>query len=113
MKQIILILFAFIVLGCNQDHQKNDLLGTWDFVSTIDLETGEVELPEGDDKQFVEIRSDSLYLSWDDVYPWQIKGDSILIDDLPSVYIKELTSNTLTVEYDFLGVQRLTLRKRK
>ena len=113
MKQIIFILFAFIILSCNQNHEKGDLLGTWDFISATDIETGEVELPEGDDKGFVEFRLDSLYLSWDDVYTWQIKGDSILIDGLASVYIKEMTSNRLTVEYDFFGAQRLTLSKRK
>ena len=81
MKQIIFILLAFIILSCNQNHKKDDLLGIWDVVSSTDIETGEVELSE---KEFVEFKSDSLYLISDletvEVFAWQIKGDSIFLD---------------------------------
>jgi len=113
MKQIIFILSAFIILGCNQNYKKDDLLGTWDIVSSTDIETGEVSLPESDDAEFVEFKSDSLYLGSDIVYAWRIKGDSIFLDEDGSVYIKELTTNNLTVEYDFLGKIQLVLNKRK
>jgi hypothetical protein len=46
MKQIIFILLALILLSCNQNHKKDDLLGIWDVVSSTDIETGEVELSE-------------------------------------------------------------------
>lgn len=46
MKQIIFILLALIILSCNQNHKKDDLLGIWDVVSSTDIETGEVELSE-------------------------------------------------------------------
>ena len=114
MKQIIFILLAFIILSCNQNHKKDDLLGIWDVVSSTDIETGEVELSE---KEFVEFKSDSLYLISDletvEVFAWQIKGDSIFLDESGSAYIKELTNDNLTVEYDFFGKIQLTLKKRK
>jgi len=114
MKQLIFILFSFIILSCNQNHKKDDLLGTWDFVSSTDIETGEITLPESDDAEFVEFKSDSLYLSSDIVFAWQIKGDSIFLDEFGSVYIKELTGDKLIVEYDFFfGEARVTFRRRK
>jgi len=113
MKQLIFILFAFIIAGCNQNYKKGDLLGTWDVVSSTDIETGEISLPESDDEAFVEFKSDSLYLGLDIVFAWRIKGDSIFLDELGSVFIKELTSTRLTVEYDFFGSERLTFRKIK
>jgi len=113
MKQIIFILFAFIILSCNQNHKKDHLLGTWDVVSSTDIETGEISLPESDDAEFVEFKSDSLYLGSDIVFAWRIKGDSIFLDELGSVYVKELTPVKLIVEYDFLGKVQLTLKKRK
>lgn len=111
MKQIIFILFVFIILGCNHNVKKSDLLGTWGVVSITDIETWEVELPESDDAEFVEFKSDSLYLSSDKVFVWRIKGDSIFLDEFGSVYIKELTADKLIVEYDFFGKTRLTLKK--
>jgi hypothetical protein len=121
MKQIIFILLACIILSCNQNHKKDDLLGIWDVVSLTDIETGEVELLENVTKEFVEFKSDSLYLisdfEVDKVFAWRIEGDSIFLDEDGSVYIsgyiKELTANNLTVEYDFLGKTQLVLNKRK
>jgi len=113
MKQIVLILLAFIILSCDQKPKKDDLLGIWDVLSSTDIETGEVELPE---KGFVEFKSDSLYISdleTVEVFAWQIKGDSIFLDKSGSAYIKEWTNDNLTVEYDFLGKIQLTLKKRK
>lgn len=117
MKKLIFILFAFIILGCNQNlKKKGELLGIWDVVSSTAIETGEVELLENVTKEFVEFKSDSLYLisdfEVDKVFAWQIKGDSIFLDEFGSVYIKELTKNELIVEYDFLGKIQLTLKKR-
>ena len=114
MKKLIFILFAFIILGCNQNFKKKgDLLGTWDVVSSTDIETGEIELPESDNLEFVEFKSDSLYFGSDIVFAWRIEGDSIFLDEDGSVYIKELTVNNLTVEYDFFGKIQLVLNKRK
>lgn len=113
MKQLIFLLFTFLLLGCNQNYTKGDLLGTWDVVSSTDIETGEVELAESDNVDFAVFKSDSLYLNSDIVFAWQIKGDSIFLDENGSVYIKELTADELIVEYDFLGKIRLKLKKRK
>ena len=117
MKQIIFILLALIILSCNQNHKKDDLLGIWDVVSSTDIETGEVELSEKEFVEFVEFKSDSIYLisdfEVDKVFAWRIEGDSIFLDKDGSVYIKKLTKNELIVEYDFLGKIQLTLKKRK
>jgi len=88
-------------------------LGTWNVVSSTDIESGEVELLESDNLEFVEFKSDSLYLGFDEVFAWRIEGDSIFLKEGGSVYIKELTKNELTVEYDFLGKIQLTLKKKK
>jgi hypothetical protein len=118
MKKLIFILFAFIILGCNQNFKKKgDLLGTWGVVSSTDVESGEVELPESDNLVFVEFKTDSLYLisnfEVDQVFAWRIEGDSIFLKEGGSAYIKELTNDELIVEYDFLGKIQLTLKKRK
>lgn len=118
MKQIIFLLLAFIILSCDQNHKKDDLLGIWDVVSSTDIETGEVELSEDLDAVFVEFKSDSLYLisvlgADTTIFAWRIKGDSIILDESGSVTIIELTKNELTVEYDFFGKIQLTLKKRK
>ena len=114
-------MFAFIILGCNQNLKKDDLMGTWDVVSETDIETGKVRFPESDELFFVEFKSDSLYLSPDlsasaDNVAWRIEGDSIFInDDEDAVYITELTDNELTVEYGFLSKRKylVKLKKRK
>ncbi|WP_370479035.1 hypothetical protein [Tamlana flava] len=119
MKKLILILFAFIILGCDQNLKKKGvLLGTWDAISATDIETGEVSFPESDELAFVEFKSDSLYLSpdlslGDKVFAWRIEGDSIVLFDEGNVYIKELTKNKLVVEYDFFGKTQLNFKKRK
>jgi hypothetical protein len=117
MKQIIFILLAFLIVSCHRSTKKDNLLGVWDVVSSTDIENGEVELSENLTKEFVEFKSDSLYLisdlETDAVSAWRIKGDSIFLNEFSSVYIKELTTDELIVEYDFLGKKRLTLKKRK
>ena len=114
MKQLILSLLTFTLLSCNHHYKKDDLIGIWDVVSATDVETGEVELQK---KESVEIKTDSLYLISDlevqRVFAWRIEGDSIIIGDVGSVYINELTANNLIVEYDFIGKTQLTLIKRK
>ncbi len=122
MKQIIFILFAITIIGCNSNHKTGDLLGTWDCISSTDIKTEEISLPEGDESLIVEFRRDSFIIPsllidslfiTKNSYGWKIKGDSILIEGLGSVYIKELTPSSLTVEMDFSGEQRLTFRKIK
>ncbi|HEY5687266.1 MAG TPA: lipocalin family protein [Yeosuana sp.] len=118
MKKPLFILLAFMILGCNQNLKKNGLLiGTWDLVSETDIETGEVRFPESDDLEFVEFKSDSMYTSISsNPYKgsaWQIEGDSIFFNDADAVYIKEMTDNELTVEYDNEGIRQLNFKKRK
>ncbi|WP_242086477.1 lipocalin family protein [Aestuariivivens sediminis] len=118
MKQIIIVLSAFILLSCNQNHKKEDLLGTWDIVSSIDIETGEVEeFPESDEELLAEFKSDSLYLIENsnptNVFSWRINRDTLFLNEADTVYIKELTADKLVVEYDFIGMIRLELKKRK
>lgn len=97
-------------------------MGIWDWVSSTDLETGEVELYDGGkydgyNLEFVEIKSDSIYLWFDldrhNYTSWRIEGDSIFLDDDMSFYIKELSQNALIVEYDSYGKTLFTLKKRK
>jgi len=102
-----------LIISCTKNYKKSDLLGTWETVSLTDIETGDIELPESDDDMLIEIKIDSIYLHRNDAYSWQIKGDSILINEIPSVYIKKLTKNELIVEYDFFGKNLLALKKRK
>ncbi|WP_027138025.1 hypothetical protein [Gaetbulibacter saemankumensis] len=115
MKQILSFLLVFTIIGCNSNYKKGDLLGTWELVSLIDIETGDVEWEKIDKSEFVLFRSDSLYLisdtNSDKVFAWQIMGDSIVLDEMGSVYIKELTVDKLIVEYDFFGMTRLELKK--
>lgn len=113
MKRLIFILFSIIIVGCSNNYKKSDLLGNWDCISITDVETGEISLPEGDDKFLAEFRSDSLYLSTEEVYAWHIKGDSIFLNEGLSVFIKELTPSSLTVELDIFGEQRLKFKKIK
>ena len=114
MKQIIFISLACIIMGCSQSHRTEHLLGIWDAVSSKDIDSEEV-YPE--EETIVEFKPDSLYLiNESDTFltsGWNIKGDSILLDDSFSVYIIALTNDKLIVEYDFLGKTQLTLKKRK
>lgn len=112
MKQLTLILFTIMLFGCSHKHKKVDLMGTWDLVSVTDIETGEVEFPELGKTDFVQVSLDSVYLSWGDTYSWKIEGDSIFIDGLVSVYIKDLTLDELVVEYDFFGEQQVKFNKK-
>lgn len=120
MKNIILILFSIVMIGCNRNYEKSEFLGSWNCISSIDLETNELTIPEGEEQLMVEFRSDSLYLFdysgmsiLDDKYAWQIKGDSVLINDLGSFYIKELNAKSLTVEFNIIGETRMTFEKIK
>jgi len=117
MKKLIFILFAITIIGCNSSHKTSDLLGIWDIVSSTNIESGDVELPDGDNLGFVEFKSDSLYVispfEEDMVFAWRIEGDSIFLKNFDSFYIKELTKNKLIVENYFISKQQITLKKRK
>ena len=113
MKPCYYFLLPFLLFSCQQPLEKDDLLGTWDMITLTDLETGEEERPQADEEAFVVIRTDSIYSSDGLGYAWELDGDSIRIEDIGAVYIKKLTSEGLTVEYNILSEYRLTLRKRK
>ena len=119
MTRLTFLLFVIIVLGCKPNDEKSDLiLGTWDCVSALDMETQEILLPENDEKLFAEFKIDSLYLSDKDgyidwrIYAWHIKEDSLFLDGLGSIYIKELSKNNLIVEHELFGKQRLEFIKK-
>ena len=120
MKNIILILFSIVMIGCSRNYEKSDFLGSWNCISSIDLETNDLTILDGEEQLMVEFGTDSLYLFdysgmsiLDDKYAWQIKGDSILINGLGSFYIKELNANSLTVEFNIIDKTRMTLEKIK
>ena len=114
MKRIIFLIVTIILLGCNQSHKTSDLVGTWDVVSSTDIENGEISFPDDDDEGYIEFTPDSLFIGEDrEAFAWEIKGDSILLKDFGFVYIKEFTLDKLIVEYDFLGETQLKLKKRK
>lgn len=81
------------------------------------METQEILLSEKDEKFFAEFKIDSLYLSDKDghidwrIYAWQIKEDSLFLDGLGSIYIKELSKNNLIVEHELFGKQHLKFIK--
>jgi len=110
-----------IVLGCGSNSEKIDIIGNWDLVSVFDFETQEISRAPNGEKFIAEFKSDSLYLrsidsntEYDvDLYAWQIKGDSLFLDELGSIYIKELSKNSLIVEQELFGKQRLTFLKIK
>ncbi len=112
MKNSLLLFVLFIVVSCNRTADKTELPGTWDMVSVTDLETGEVTLPPEGEEAYFEITADSIFSTEGDAYAWQLEGDSIILDKVGSVFIAELTSNDLTVEFDFFGMTRLILKKR-
>ena len=47
-----------------------------------------------------------------DIYAWQIKEDSLFLDGLGSISIKELSKNNLIVEHEIFGKQRLEFIKK-
>ena len=120
MKQLFFILVAVLLLSCSSKPKASDLLGTWDCVSSTNVETGEVSQPENNERFIVKIDKDSLSfpssqqdssIMFNNNYAWKIKGDSIVIDNLISVYIKQLTKTDLSVVYDFLGEEQLNFKK--
>ncbi|MFH6769462.1 hypothetical protein V8G56_11990 [Gaetbulibacter aquiaggeris] len=122
MTRLTLLLFVIIVLGCKPNDEKSDLiLGTWDCISVFDFETQEISQAPSGEKFIAEFKSDSLYLRSIDnnteydaeIYAWQIKEDSLFLDELGSIYIKELSKNNLIVEHELFGKQRLTFIKIK
>jgi len=114
MRQLGFILLTMAILSCNDSHKKSDFYGTWFCVSSVDLETQEIMIPEGEEKLVVEFKSDSIYVVYqDESYAWEVKGDSLLLGDNGSVYIKEITAKSLIVELDVFGMQRLSFVKIK
>ena len=120
MKRLTSLLFAILVFGCNTNHEKSELImGTWDCISVFDFETQEISRAPSGEKFIAEFKSDSLYLrsidsntEYDvDIYAWKIKEDSLFLDELGSIYIKELSKNSLIVEHELFGKQRLTFIK--
>ncbi len=99
MKKLIIILFAIAISSCNQKFKKADFLGTWEIVSTTDSETGVVDKLEEEYRFLVDVKLDSLYKD-DEVYAWEIIGDSIFVDEWP-FYIKEVTGNKVIVEEEY------------
>lgn len=113
MKQIVFILLTLLILGCSQNRTAQKLLGTWELVYVKNIETGELEFPnEYDDLVFLTVNSDSIYLDTFDRYGYEIKGDSILLNEYYSVYIKNLTNQELIVEFDFFNVTQLKFKKK-
>jgi hypothetical protein len=110
------------LFACQSGHQQSDLLGTWDFINSIDKETKEVLVSNNDETFTVEFRKDSLFFPLTMVdsffilenhFLWKMNGDTIIIEELGSAYIKELTRNTLVVDTDIEDGVRLTFKKIK
>lgn len=113
MKYFTFLLIATILLGCNPKHEKYELIGTWDGLSSLDLETNEVSYPTKEDRFIVEISLDSIDAGENGTYAWEIQGDSLFLKDAGSVYLKELTSEKMVIELDFFGPLRMTFKKLK
>ncbi|MCH4552899.1 MULTISPECIES: hypothetical protein [Aestuariibaculum] len=114
MKQLIFILTVFLVVGCEQGHKKKDFLGTWDIVSQIEIKTGKLIDPDSKILHVAKFTKDSLYIDSDIVHSWKVEGDSIFMDNsTPGVYIRELTSDKLVVEFEFFDLIQLILKRRE
>jgi len=106
-----------IVLGCSPNSEKIDIIGTWDCVSVFDFETQEISRPPNGEKLIAEFKSDSLYLRSidndieydEEIYAWEIRGDSIFFDDFYSGYIRELTTESLIIDVDIFDIKRISL----
>ncbi|MGK0253727.1 MAG: hypothetical protein ACI9OE_001203 [Mariniflexile sp.] len=118
MTRLTFLLFVIIVLGCKPNDEKSDLIiGAWLLVSVFDFETQEISRVPNGEKLIAEFKSDSLYLrsidshtEYDvDIYAWQIKGDSIIFDNVYTGYIRELTTKSLIVDVDIFDTQRYSL----
>ena len=115
MKKVVFVFSIFLIISCSHQIEKKDLIGLWDCTSALDMESNEISLPEGEEKFIVTITSDSIIIPETGIekYIWKIKGDSLVITNLITVYIKELKPTALIVEYDFLGHTQLTFKKIK
>ncbi len=91
--------------------KKETLIGTWEVVYATEIETGENNWPEDDQKHVVVFKPDSVYVDSHIEYAWSIEGDSIVLDKYNAVYIKKLTKNELIVIYEFFGEIELKLKK--
>ncbi len=112
-KNIFLFLLATTLLGCRPHYEKSDFLGTWDLLTSKNVETDEVERALDTEVIFVNIREDSLLMDGIDAYSWHIKGDSVVIDGLITVYIAELTRNKLKVRFEGFNLTEATFEKRE
>ena len=115
MRKVFIAIFILSMVACTNQIDKENLIGLWDCTSVLDIESNEISLPEGEEKFIVTITSDSIIIPETGIekYTWKIKGDSLVITDLITVYIKELKPTALIVEYDFLGHTQLTFKKIK
>jgi len=115
MKKVFFVFNLFLIISCSHQIDKENLIGLWDCTSALDMESNEISLPEGEEKFIVTITSDSIIIPETGIekYTWKIKGDSLVITNLITVYIKELKPTALIVEYDFLGHTQLTFKKIK
>ena len=120
MKNKIISLFIVIILSaCNDAPVKNNLLGTWQIDSFINLRSSKEELKDGDvftldfrkDSVAITEKEDGYERYWS--YTWSIKDDSIIVVDEGKLAIKELTAEKLIIEVDWFGHNRLSFHKQK
>jgi hypothetical protein len=96
--------------GCSDKVVKQDLLGTWNCISSYDYKKEELYLPKDDEKFVVEFKS-STVLYWEDenkepdstFYRLSTCLDSIFLDSVMFVkgfaVIKKLDSDSLIVDW--------------
>ncbi len=100
------------MLSCNS---KSNLVGTWEAVSSLDMDSGEISTAEdGEESLIIEIRSDSLKYDGD-FYAWELRNDTMIIHEfyVDCILIKEVTPTTLVFEFDFMYVGQVTCKKIK
>lgn len=92
MRKVIFLIFILSIFACSDQIERKDLIGLWDCTSALDIESNEISLPESEEKIIVTITSDSIFIpnTGKEKFVWEIKGDSLVITDLITVYIKEL-----------------------
>lgn len=120
MKYLGFIIIVLTIISCNKRIDQNNIIGTWECISSYEFQENKYAYPEDDEIFMVNFKLDSL-IYWvkqnEDqeftTYEWIDNSDSIRIPDLGSVYIQQLNTDSLIVEIDHQRIRYTFIRKGK
>lgn len=116
-------IFLMVVYGCKQPSQEELFLGEWEFVASYNVSTNEVLRRAEDAYPFFAIfdstkitLTDKTNADNDDIYYWELSGDSLVVrseenDNQYSLFIRTLNEKKFEVEIYFLGKTRLEFKR--